>query len=184
VSSKSQVSMLVSFLCLLPRGTDTQGSHFKGTIIVKEPGENITLKCSSEGCLQSNVRYAGMYLYHEFTERNEVYYCSNHINSKITVRSKYKGRIWTNGTPMSHDITITSLTLDDSGVYTCDYKESFDTSVNNSQYCQVKQRSSCKRKARNSLQESSDYVYEVMMKTNVYPAAAPEQSSRNPYEFD
>lgn len=50
----------------------------EGTIIVKEPGESVTLKCSTEGSPLSNDGYAGMYLYHNSTEQNEVYF-----NNKI-----------------------------------------------------------------------------------------------------
>ncbi|XP_039880601.1 uncharacterized protein LOC120729162 isoform X3 [Simochromis diagramma] len=70
-----------------------------------------------------------MYLYHRFTEQNEVYYYSNHVNSKVSVRSRFKGRIESNGAPMNHSITVTNLTVDDSGVYICVYTESVDTSV-------------------------------------------------------
>uniref|UniRef100_A0A3Q4M218 Ig-like domain-containing protein n=1 Tax=Neolamprologus brichardi TaxID=32507 RepID=A0A3Q4M218_NEOBR len=93
------------------------------------PGESITLKCSPEECPQNSGRYVGMYLYHRFTEQNEVYFYSNHVNSKVTVRSRYKGRIESNGAPMNHSITMTNLTVDDSGVYTCVYKESVDKSA-------------------------------------------------------
>ncbi|XP_031595988.1 sodium channel subunit beta-3-like [Oreochromis aureus] len=103
--------------------------YSEGTIIITEPGESITLKCSSEECPQNNGRYPGMYLYHRFTEQNEVYFYSNHVNSKITVRSRFKGRIESNGAPMNHSITMTNLTVNDSGVYTCVYKESVDKSV-------------------------------------------------------
>uniref|UniRef100_A0A669BER2 Immunoglobulin V-set domain-containing protein n=1 Tax=Oreochromis niloticus TaxID=8128 RepID=A0A669BER2_ORENI len=92
-----------------------------------EPGEIITLKCSSEGCPQNIDGFLGMYLYHNFTKQNEVYFYSNYINSKATVRRpQYKGRIESNGAPMNHDFTISNLTVDDSGVYTCVYKESAD----------------------------------------------------------
>ncbi|CAI5679955.1 unnamed protein product [Oreochromis niloticus] len=103
--------------------------YSESTIFITEPGESITLKCSSEECPQNNGQYAGMYLYHRFTEQNEVYFYSNHVNSKVTLRSRFKGRMESNGAPMNHSITMTNLTVDDSGVYTCVYTESVDKSV-------------------------------------------------------
>ncbi|CAI5679949.1 unnamed protein product [Oreochromis niloticus] len=98
-------------------------SSSESTIIVKEPGEIITLKCSSEGCPQNIDGFVGMYLYHNFTKQNEVYFYSNHINSKATVRARYEGKIETEGSFMNHNITMTNLTVDDSGVYSCVYKK-------------------------------------------------------------
>lgn len=95
----------------------------EGTIIVKEP-ESVTLKCSTEGSPLSNDGYAGMYLYHNFTEQNEVYF-----NNKIVERPRLKVRIWVNEAFMNYEITIINLTVDDSGVYTCVYKELLDRSV-------------------------------------------------------
>ncbi|XP_042070224.1 uncharacterized protein LOC102296981 isoform X2 [Haplochromis burtoni] len=71
-----------------------------------------------------------MYLYHNFIEQKEVYFYGNYANSKIIERPRYEGRIESNGAPMNHNITISNLTVDDSGVYTCVYKESADKSVN------------------------------------------------------
>ncbi|XP_005947931.1 uncharacterized protein LOC102293371 [Haplochromis burtoni] len=105
-------------------------SSSESTIIIREPGESITLKCSSEGCPPKNDGYAGMYLYHNFIEQKEVYFYGNYANSKIMERPRYEGRIESNGAPMNHNITISNLTVDDSGVYTCVYKESADKGVN------------------------------------------------------
>lgn len=101
----------------------------EGTIIIKEPGESVILKCSSDICAKSNDGHVGMYLYHNFTKKKEVYYYYNHDGSKISARRGYAGRISISGTVMSHNITITNLTVDDSGIYTCAYKESIDKSV-------------------------------------------------------
>lgn len=43
--------------------------------------------------------------------------------------ARYEGKIETEGTSMNHSITITSLTVDHSGVFTCVYKKSFDHRV-------------------------------------------------------
>ncbi|XP_031595959.1 V-set and immunoglobulin domain-containing protein 1-like isoform X3 [Oreochromis aureus] len=103
--------------------------HSGSTIIIREPGESITLKCSSEGC-PKNDGYIAMYLYHNFIEQKEVYFYSNYTNGKLMARQRYEGRIESNGAPMNHDITISNLTVDDSGVYTCVYKESANKGVN------------------------------------------------------
>ncbi|XP_039468956.1 uncharacterized protein LOC116320467 isoform X5 [Oreochromis aureus] len=54
----------------------------------------------------------------------------NYTNGKLMARQRYEGRIESNGAPMNHDITISNLTVDDSGVYTCVYKESANKGVN------------------------------------------------------
>lgn len=58
-----------------------------------------------------------------------MYFYSNHISGKVIVRPRYEGKIETEGTSMNHSITITSLTVDHSGVFTCVYKKSFDHRV-------------------------------------------------------
>lgn len=70
-----------------------------------------------------------MYLYHNFTEQNEMYF-----NNKIVERPRLKVRIWVNEAFMNYEITIINLTVDDSGVYTCVYKELLDRSVDSNIY--------------------------------------------------
>ncbi|XP_038568611.1 uncharacterized protein LOC119898545 [Micropterus salmoides] len=92
-------------------------------VLSRESGENVTLKCFSAGCLSINEGY-GMYLYHDFSSKEEVfYYYSSGSNEKITPRERYKNRIQTNGSLENHTVTITDLTVDDSGIYSCVYKD-------------------------------------------------------------
>lgn len=70
-----------------------------------------------------------MYLYHNFTEQNEVYF-----NNKTVERPRLKVRIWVNEAFMNYEITIINLTVDDSGVYTSVYKELLDRSVDSNVY--------------------------------------------------
>lgn len=90
--------------------------------VCREPGENVTLLCSSEGCLKD---YVGMYLYHKFKERQEVLYYHHNPGSthKITPRERYENRIQIDGPLKNHTITISNLTADDSGFYSCVYKQ-------------------------------------------------------------
>lgn len=70
-----------------------------------------------------------MYLYHSLTEENEVYFCGTAARGRTVVRSTYRGRVHTEGAALNHNFTVTNLTVNDSGVYTCVYKESVDKTV-------------------------------------------------------
>ncbi|XP_044201493.1 sodium channel subunit beta-3-like isoform X2 [Thunnus albacares] len=89
----------------------------------RESGESITLKCSSAGCLNNIKEFVGMYLYRSVKNRENVIYYHPNPNSvdKITPGIRYKDRIQTNGSLENHTITISNLTTNDSGVYSCVY---------------------------------------------------------------
>ncbi|XP_069553226.1 uncharacterized protein [Brachyistius frenatus] len=93
-------------------------AYSESTVMYKESGKNITLRCSSEECPERINDYVGMYLFHEFVEEKEVIF----YKDKLMERTGYKSRIQINRY-QNHTITITisNLTADDSGVYTCVY---------------------------------------------------------------
>lgn len=91
----------------------------------REPGGSITLVCSAAGCPSSIEKSVAMYLYRDFKERYEVlYYSSNQqFQDKVILRNRYVNRTQTVGLLRNHNITISQLTVDDSGVYSCVYKD-------------------------------------------------------------
>ncbi|KAM7418901.1 hypothetical protein PAMA_016157 [Pampus argenteus] len=108
-------SMLL--LCLSANAEDTA--------ICQDSGEKIQLKCSSAGCPNDIKDYVGMYLYvsQNCKEKNVLYYHPYpQSKDKITPSMRYKDRIQTNGSLVNHIITISNLTVTDSGVYRCVYK--------------------------------------------------------------
>ncbi|KAL3066873.1 hypothetical protein OYC64_016760 [Pagothenia borchgrevinki] len=87
-------------------------------------GENVTLRCSVAGCPNSsNNEYDGMFLYlnqyHEEQKEVQYYHSSPGTPDNIAPRERYKGRIQTNGSLNDHTITISRLTVHDSGFYRC-----------------------------------------------------------------
>lgn len=86
----------------------------------KESGENITVKCS---CNNGNAGIVAMYLFHQKEdnkEDNEVVFCTR--NGSPKTRPKYENRAQIHGSFMNWTITITNLTVDDSGFFRCAYK--------------------------------------------------------------
>ncbi|XP_026216472.1 uncharacterized protein si:ch211-188c18.1 [Anabas testudineus] len=91
--------------------------------LCRELGEDVSLECSSAGCPGSIDGFVGMYLYHFLREKEEVlYYHQDPEPEQITPRQRYQNRIQKEGSLKNHTITISNLTLDDSGVYSCVYK--------------------------------------------------------------
>lgn len=87
------------------------------------PGESVTLECSSAGCPRSIEKHSGMTLYWEYEERGEVlyYHTSPGSADKVTPRKGYENRVQTNGSLKNLTVTISSLTVNDTGFYRCVY---------------------------------------------------------------
>ncbi|XP_028264049.1 uncharacterized protein LOC114437493 isoform X2 [Parambassis ranga] len=120
--------MLLSFsimlLCL--------SASSERVVLFKEPGENVTLKCS-EDCPKSIDGFESLYMYHDFNNTHEeVFFHEREQSSpvdKVTERQRYKGRTETSGSYRSLSITIKNLTKEDAGVYTCVYKKTAQDKV-------------------------------------------------------
>ncbi|XP_076585714.1 uncharacterized protein LOC143320144 [Chaetodon auriga] len=86
-------------------------------------GQSVTFKCSSAGCPNSIEGYTGMYLYWDFKERKEVLFWNSQAGptDEISPRGGYENRIQINGSLKNHTITISNLTMHDSGLYSCVY---------------------------------------------------------------
>ncbi|XP_067355796.1 uncharacterized protein [Channa argus] len=99
--------------------------------VFREPGQNVTFNCSSAGCPSSIDGFAGMYLYHDFTSTEEVlYYHSDPSSEKISSRLRYNSRVHKEGFLTNHIITISNLTVNDSGLYRCVYTKTAAIKVN------------------------------------------------------
>ncbi|XP_029286175.1 uncharacterized protein LOC115007442 [Cottoperca gobio] len=89
----------------------------------RESGENVTLRCSSAGCPSGKKKYDGMYLYlnqyHAKQKQVLYYHPCQHSTDKITPGVTFLNRIQTNGSLESNTITISQLTVNDSGFYSC-----------------------------------------------------------------
>ncbi|KAF1395076.1 hypothetical protein PFLUV_G00007790 [Perca fluviatilis] len=102
-------------------------ANAENNAVWREAGKNVTLKCSSAGCPRSIEGSDGMYLYHsqdqDHKQQKEVLYYHPYPGStdKITPRTGYTGRIETKGSLSNHNITISNLTVNDSGFYSCVY---------------------------------------------------------------
>ncbi|XP_055367215.1 uncharacterized protein LOC114855951 [Betta splendens] len=92
--------------------------------VIRAPGENVTLRCSLDGCARSAHGYVGMYLYRYAGSREEVlYYHGVDGADKVSARGRYTRRVEKQGSLRSHGISIRELTARDSGVYSCVYKQ-------------------------------------------------------------
>ncbi|KAM8878067.1 uncharacterized protein AB9W97_014088 [Spinachia spinachia] len=84
----------------------------------RESGDNVTLRCSS-----SDERYDGMYLYlyqEHMTQVQVVYYPGPQHNI-VTAGARFRGRIHTDGSLRNNTVTISKLTVNDTGFYKCVY---------------------------------------------------------------
>ncbi|XP_029949510.1 uncharacterized protein LOC115390000 isoform X2 [Salarias fasciatus] len=88
-------------------------------LLYKESGESVTLRCFSEGCFQRTGPDVSVKLYHEFITRHEVLYWYSRSHES----SPRKRNVQVEGVFISHNVTISGLTVSDSGVYTCVYSK-------------------------------------------------------------
>ncbi|XP_073325131.1 uncharacterized protein [Pagrus major] len=99
------------------------------TAVYRRVGESVTLKCSSEGCPSCVEESISMYLYQqEYKGVEEVLYYDGR-NDNISPRHRFISRIETTGSLMNHTITISSLTMEDTGFYRCVYMNKNDDRV-------------------------------------------------------
>ena len=86
-------------------------------------GESVTLKCSSEGRPSNAEEYNGLYLYRQDCKGEEEEEVLHHHgrNGRISPQQRFSGRVLTTGSLMNHTITISSLTIEDAGLYRCVY---------------------------------------------------------------
>ncbi|KAM4585243.1 uncharacterized protein PAE49_004536 isoform 2-T2 [Odontesthes bonariensis] len=110
--------MLLSFYMLLLCGP----AWSENSIIFKKSDESMTLKCS-HGSQTSSHGYRGLYVLHEFHEKQEVLFVNFQTPDTVTPRERYKGRIKTKGSPNDLIITVSNLSVCDTGVYSCVYKK-------------------------------------------------------------
>ncbi|XP_050926650.1 uncharacterized protein LOC108875862 isoform X2 [Lates calcarifer] len=94
------------------------------TAVYRVSGESVTLECSFTESPNSNDELIGMYLYHDAKTQEEVlYYHSSPGPEKISPRIRYAKRVEKKGSLKKHTITISNLTVEDSGIYRCVYKK-------------------------------------------------------------
>ncbi|XP_014058449.1 uncharacterized protein [Salmo salar] len=101
------------FLCLLCCTLAEKGS--KGLLVRKQEGDTMTIHCSTSLPDQENLS-----VYMRRTKEIEVLYFYQ-AREKLTLHETFKLRLMTNGRLNKMDITITNLTIEDSGVYWCVY---------------------------------------------------------------
>ncbi|XP_008412961.1 uncharacterized protein LOC103467975 isoform X2 [Poecilia reticulata] len=94
-------------------------AYSESAVISQEPGGNISLTCSSDECPEKINGYNYLYLYRE---KDEVLFFPFTSQSVAVPRGKYEHRIQTHRSTMT--FTISNLTVNDQGVYTCVYKKS------------------------------------------------------------
>lgn len=86
----------------------------------RESGENVTLRCSTAGCSGNIEMYDGMYLYHTgHVKRKQVLYYHAGSTEQINLEDGFKNRTQKEGSLKNHTISISELTVDDSGLYSC-----------------------------------------------------------------
>ncbi|XP_042159278.1 uncharacterized protein LOC112264167 isoform X3 [Oncorhynchus tshawytscha] len=97
-------------------------------ILWVKTGEKFTMKCSTTLKDQE-----GMYLYVGLDRDREVLYYYQH-DSKLTPRKRYWDRVKTEGPVDQLTITVSNLTIEDTGVYWCVYtkfnKATYENDIN------------------------------------------------------
>ncbi|XP_012728615.3 uncharacterized protein LOC105933568 [Fundulus heteroclitus] len=85
-------------------------------VIFTDVGASISLSCYSDGCPTDK----NLYLYHELDKKEEVLF-SHSKTPNAAPRLMYQDRIQTNNS--ARNFTISNLTVNDAGIYTCAYTE-------------------------------------------------------------
>ncbi|XP_017539282.2 uncharacterized protein si:ch211-165d12.4 isoform X2 [Pygocentrus nattereri] len=81
--------------------------------VMKNQGENLTMACTTE-----DTDPTGLYLHLRCPEKHEVFYYD--FSSKtLTSPPEFEERITVSGDPKKLTVTITSLRVNESGVYSC-----------------------------------------------------------------
>ncbi|XP_036797529.1 uncharacterized protein LOC118936313 isoform X3 [Oncorhynchus mykiss] len=101
------------FLCLLCSTLAEKGS--KGLLVRKQEGDTMTIHCSTSLPDQENL---GVYM--RLTKEIAVLYFHQETK-KLILHERFKLRLTTNGRLNKMDITITNLTIEDSGAFWCVY---------------------------------------------------------------
>ncbi|XP_035492776.2 uncharacterized protein LOC118312356 [Scophthalmus maximus] len=116
------LSCSILLLCLSATAEDI--------VVWRESGENVTLECSLAKCPSSIDGFVGMYLYHDLKKCAEVlYYHSSPKYDKITPRIGYLERVEMKGSLKKNTVTISNLTVGDSGIYRCVYRGNVATQL-------------------------------------------------------
>ncbi|XP_071268386.1 uncharacterized protein [Salvelinus alpinus] len=101
------------FLCLLCSTLAEKGN--KGLLVRKQEGDTMTINCSTSLPDQENLS-----VYMRLTKEIQVLYF-HQATKKLTLHGRFKLRLMTNGSLNKMNITITNLTIEDSGGYWCVY---------------------------------------------------------------
>ncbi|KAM9471930.1 jupiter microtubule associated homolog 1b isoform 4-T6 [Salvelinus alpinus] len=101
------------FLCLLCSTLAEKGN--KGLLVRKQEGDTMTIHCSTSLPDQENLS-----VYMRLTKEIQVLYF-HQATEKFILHERFKLRLMTNGRLNKMDITITNLTIEDSGAYWCVY---------------------------------------------------------------
>ncbi|XP_064871132.1 uncharacterized protein LOC135568041 isoform X2 [Oncorhynchus nerka] len=101
------------FLCLLCCTLSEKGS--KGLLVRKQEGDTMTIHCSTSLPDQENLS-----VYMRLTKEILVLYF-HQASEKLTLHERFKLRLTTNRRLNKMDITITNLTIEDSGAFWCVY---------------------------------------------------------------
>ncbi|CAB1342412.1 unnamed protein product [Coregonus sp. 'balchen'] len=104
------------FLCLLCSTLAGKGNN--GLLVRKQKGDTMTIHCSTSLQDQENLS-----VFMRLTKEIQVFYFYQETG-KITINKRFQTRLTTNGGLNKMDITITNLTIEDSGVYWCLYRVS------------------------------------------------------------